>query len=202
MWLAQSESRTMASERDKVLFSSLPDSTLAGRLIAAMGEVREEIAGEPAAYLRAAFSLDNSTSWVAVRLAGDLGVAGRQLARHPLKFISEARQGHWATVIALNESTLSWTQFIGGPFVASAVTPEAVVAMRRKRFRPVLAASAFAHSFLILYILYIGIIAPYAGINVGRKPYRPFDSTMLGPLYYPKGMIRQQTPTNAMTLEE
>ena len=35
--------------------------------------------------------IDSSTSWVAVRLAGDLGVAGRQLARHPLKFISEAR---------------------------------------------------------------------------------------------------------------
>ena len=202
MWQAQNESRIMASERDKVLFSSLPDSTLAGRLVSAMGEVREEIASGPASYLRAAFSLDSSTNWVAVRLARDLGGALAQVVRHPFKFISDSRQGHWATVIALNQSTLSWTQFIGSPFVASALTPEPVVVRRRRRFRPVLAVSAFAHSFLILYIVYIGIISPFAGINVVRKPYRPFDPAMVGPLYYPKGMIRQPTPSNAMTLDE
>jgi hypothetical protein len=139
---------------------------------------------------------------VAVRLARDVGGALRQLVRHPLRFIGDARQGQWATVIALNESTLSWTQFVGSPFVASAVSPEPVIMRRRRRFRPVLAVSAFAHSFLILYIVYIGIISPFAGIKIVRKPYRPFDPAMVGPLYYPKGMIHVPTPTNAMTLDE
>ena len=167
-----------------------------------MGELGQEIASGPSSYLEAAFSIDESTNWVAVRLARDLRDALAQAARHPLKFISTARQGQWATVIAMNESTLSWTQFISDPFVASAVSDESIVSKRRRRFRPALAASAFAHSFLILYIAYVAIIAPFTNYKLVNKPYRPFDPTMMGPLYYPKGVIHQQNPNKTMTLDE
>jgi hypothetical protein len=35
-----------------------------------------------------------------------------------------------------------------------------------------------------------------------NKAYRPFDPTMLGPLYYPAQIVRTQNPTRTLTLEE
>ena len=192
----------MASERDTALFSSFPRSTLAGRLLRAMRDAVAEFGRNPGSYLKVAFSLDNANSWVAVRLVRDIGSAFSEALRHPVRFTRNAGLGESVTVLALNESTLSIGEFIDGRFIASAMTPNGVITRGRRRFRPVLAGSAFLHSFLIIYLLYIAIVAPYAGIRVVNKAYRPFDPAMLGPLRYPPGMIRQKLSKDTLSLEE
>jgi hypothetical protein len=192
----------MASERETVLFSRVPPSTLAERLVRAMGSSAGELADNPRSYLQTAFSLDNSNNWIAVRLLRDLGDAAVEVARHPFRFINGARLSDQITVLALNESTLSSSTFVDGRFIASAVTPEAIVTTRRRRLRPVLAVSAFFHSFLIVYLLYIAIVSPYAHLRIVNKAYRPFDPTMLGPLVYPPGMIKAQNLNKTLSLEE
>ena len=192
----------MASERDTALFEPFPRSTLAGRLVRAGRDAIGELRSNPGSYLQVAFSLDNSNNWVAVRLLRDLGATVAVAVRHPLHFVRNAGLSESVTVIALNESTLSSAEFIDGRFIASAITPSALMVKRRRRFRPVLATSAFLHSFLIVYLLYIAIVSPYAGLRMVNKAYRPFDPATLEPLYYPPGMFRTQLSRETMSLEE
>jgi hypothetical protein len=199
---AQNESHTMALERKIALFEPFPRSTLAGRLVRAGRDAIAELRSNPGSYLQVAFSLDNSNNWVAIRLLRDLGATLSEAIRHPLYFVRNAGLSESVTVIALNESTLSSAEFIDGRFIASALTPSALMEKRRRRLRPVLATSAFLHSFLIIYLLYIAIVSPYAGIRIVNKPYRPFDPAMLEPLYYPPGMFRTQLSNETMSLEE
>ena len=192
----------MAFERDRDLFAVIPPSTLAGRLIRAVRGLAAELRGGPGSYLQVAFSLDNGNHWVAVRLLRDVRDVAAEFARHPIRFISNGRDRESATVIALNGSTLSSSEFLDGRFVASAVSSKPVVTARRRSLRPVLAISGAVHSVLILYIIYVAIVSPYVGIRVVNKAYRPFDPTMLGPLVYPPGMLHQQRVDKVLTLEE
>jgi hypothetical protein len=123
-------------------------------------------------------------------------------ARHPIQTFKNSRMSDSATILALNSSTVQSEQFVDGTFIASAVTDPVLSAKRRRRLRPVLASSAFVHSFLIVYLLYIAIVSPYAGIRIVNKAYREFDPAMLGPLYYPPGIFKPKIPNQTLSLEE
>ena len=78
----------MASKRETVLFSSVPPSTLAERLVRVIGSSAGEVGANPSSYFQTALSLDNSNDWIAVRLLRNLGAAAGEVARHPLHFIT------------------------------------------------------------------------------------------------------------------
>ena len=190
------------TERDNVLFSPLPHTTLAGRLARALGDTVDELRNSPASYVKIALSLESSNNWIVARLLKGIGEAVAMDVLHPIQLLKNSRMSDSATVLALNHSTLSVGQFVDGTFIASALTQPLLTAKRRRRLRPVLASSAFVHSFLIVYLLYIAIVSPYAGIRVVNKPYTPFDPTMLGPLYYPPGIFKPKVPNETLSLEE
>ena len=62
------------------------DSTLGGRLVRAVGAARRELAGGPAGYLSAAFSLDRFKHWLPIRFFRETAKALPAIIFHPAKF--------------------------------------------------------------------------------------------------------------------
>jgi hypothetical protein len=190
-------------EHDTYPLTIVPHSTLAGRLVRSIRWAAGELSDSPTTYLRVAFGFDRVDTSLILRLVSKLGATLREVVTHPLRYLRGSVGGRAiSTVLALNSSTLSAASFVDGRFIGSAVSDEPLIKVPRRRLRPWLAGSGFVHSFLIVYLIYIAIVSPWAGIRVVSKPYRQFDPTMLGPLKYPPELIRREAIREALRLEE
>lgn len=84
-----------------------------------------------------------------------------------------------------------------------ATAPDPLDLKRRRRFIPILTASAGVHGVLIIYLIYLAFFSPFAHVRMVNKAYRQFDpNTVLAKLYYPPQILRSAPTGPAMTLEE
>jgi hypothetical protein len=193
----------MAAEPHTPLFSPARQSTLARRLVAATGDAAGELASGPASYLKSAFFSGGFADWLPVRLIRNLGSTLAEFFAHPVRFISSSFPPDWIIVLAADDSILASGRFVKGIFFAGAVASEGKRAMPRRRFRPVLAASAALHSALIILLLYVAFLSQFADLRIVNEAYRQLDVTkILGPLHYPPGMLRRQPTGPLLSIEE
>lgn len=154
-------------------FFLMRHNTLGERLALIVAESARQIASDPSSYLRAAFLPDKLQNWFPAKLASNVANAAADLARHPVSFIK------------------------------GVLAPDSIGEKRRVAFRRVLIVSGAVHSVLIVYLMYIAILSPYAGIRVVSKDYRKLDAdAILKPLYYPPEIIRAYHAREFMKLEE
>lgn len=139
------------------------------------------------------------------RLAREMAEACRELIAGPGQYLSAAflpnRIRDWFPV--------RLASLIGGvvvhpiSFLAAAASTDDIGKRRRRLFIPVLSASAVIHGVLIVYLIYLALISPFAGLRVVNRAYRLGDvSGILAKLYYPPQVIRQHQLDNLKKLEE
>lgn len=74
---------------------------------------------------------------------------------------------------------------------------------RRRRFIPVLAASAALHGALLVYLVYLAVFSAFANLNVVNRDYRKFDPSVLTVhLKYPPQMLKVPQAEKTLTIEE
>jgi len=82
----QSERQTKGQTPEEKIFFSMPDPSLASRLLREFGDLAGELGAGFAVYLRAAFLPDRMSEWFPFRLAREIGTA----FAHPLEFLAGA----------------------------------------------------------------------------------------------------------------
>jgi hypothetical protein len=95
--------------------------------------------------------------------------------------------------------------FAAHPFqlIRAAVEGDAIDRKRRRRFVPLLTASAGVHGVLIVYLVYLAFFSQFAHLRVVDRAYKKFNpDTLMEKLYYPPQMLRLAPKGPAMTLEE
>ncbi len=87
--------------------------------------------------------------------------------------------------------------------VAGARLTDEVDRKWRRRFIPVLAASAAVHGALLVYLVYLAVFSAFADLNVVNKDYRKFDPAILTVhLKYPPNMLKAPQGDKTLTIEE
>ncbi|HSF25101.1 MAG TPA: hypothetical protein VLE20_12820 [Blastocatellia bacterium] len=87
-------------------------------------------------------------------------------------------------------------------FAGARVTDE-IERKRRRRFVPILAASAAVHGALLVYLVYVALFSAFADLNVVNKDYRKFDPSILTVhLKYPPNMLKAPQGDKTLTIEE
>jgi hypothetical protein len=87
--------------------------------------------------------------------------------------------------------------------VAGARLIDEIDRKRRRRFIPVLAASAVVHGALMVYLVYLAVFSAFADLNVVNKDYRKFDPSILTVhLKYPPQMLKGPQGEKTLTIEE
>ncbi|HSE36087.1 MAG TPA: hypothetical protein VLG74_02220 [Blastocatellia bacterium] len=95
--------------------------------------------------------------------------------------------------------------FVAHPFqlIRVAVQGDEIDRKRRRRFVPLLTASAGLHGVLIVYLVYLAFFSQFAHLRVVDRAYKKFNpDTLMDKLYYPPQMLRLAPKGPAMTLEE
>lgn len=82
----QSERQTKGQTPEEKIFFSMPDPSLATRLLREFGDLAGELGAGFTDYLRAAFLPDRMSEWFPIRLASEIGTA----FAHPLDFLASA----------------------------------------------------------------------------------------------------------------
>ena len=77
----------MAAERNRVVFSQIPQGAFFARLGHELADAAHELARGPLSYLKIAFLPDRLSNWFPSRLAREVAGAAAGLAAHPLAFI-------------------------------------------------------------------------------------------------------------------
>lgn len=87
--------------------------------------------------------------------------------------------------------------------IRGAAAVDAIDLKRRRRFVPILTASAAAHGVFVVYLIYLAFFSQFAHLRVVDKAYKKFNpDTLLAKLYYPPQMLRAAPRGPTMTLEE
>src|ERR1044071_8264669 len=138
----QTVSQTILTERDRALFSPLPDSSLAGRLARAIADATREIARGPLSYLRAAFLPENINDWLPLRSASALA----RFVAHPIAPLTETLRRDAMLAGFINppvQPTLAFT--------TNVASSGGKADKRRDLLMPILAVSASVHAVFIGY---------------------------------------------------
>ncbi|MFY9608482.1 MAG: hypothetical protein WAU45_07695 [Blastocatellia bacterium] len=87
--------------------------------------------------------------------------------------------------------------------VAGARLTDEIDRKRRRRFIPVLAASAAVHGALLVYLIYLAVFSAFANLDVVNREYRKFDPSILTVhLKYPANMLKAPQGDKTLTIEE
>jgi hypothetical protein len=183
------------TEHEPAIFSPMPQPPFAARLARALGEGAREFAASPRAYMRVAFLPERMRDWLPTRVGSAIASA----VAHP-----------FATLGGLLHRDRLPAGFIYPPaahtatFVVNALAPTVAKLRARDRFVPALLASGAAHGALIVVLVYLTIanmLAPYSGVKIVNRPYRPFTSDQVTELYARSRPIKQPTD-KFLSLEE
>lgn len=187
----------MQNGRDNEIFTLLRQHGIVARLSAELRDLPGEISGAPAAYLRAALLPDSMNSWLPLSLANNFAGELASLIRHPIRFIKGV----------LSPDAISLGYIYQPAYSAAIGFTSYVFSAEKRRIKrsplliSLLSLSAVFHTVFITYLLYIAIVAPFAGMRVVDKPYREYEDKLVAVLP-PAMKVGGKSLENTMSLEE
>jgi hypothetical protein len=186
----------MPESPDNEIFTLMRQESFFARFARELRDLPAEMRASPAAYLRAAFLPDAITAWLPLSLANNFFEEVASLFRHPVQFIRSL----------LSPDAIS-VGYIYQPAYASVINFTSYVFSAQKRhikrsglLVSLLSVSVVFHAVFITYLLYLAIIAPYAGLRVVNKPYRQYDGKLVAVI--PQLKLQGRSLEHTMSLEE
>jgi len=173
----QTVTGVIKTERDESLFSTVPQSALAGRLAREITDAAREFAGGPISYLRTALLPRRIKDWLPLRFLNSL----LMFVSHPLSFIAGLFRRERVPI-----------GFIYPPsarsiaFVTNAVSTKDAGRGLRDLFVPILVTVVVVHLGFNLFLLYLKIsnmLSPFSNIQIVSRPYRRLDPNLVAQLY-------------------
>ena len=182
----------MQAMREEKIFTIIEPEMFAIRLARSLREGLRELAANPGPFLYTAFLGGNAKSWLPVRFFTALG----ELFSHPLHGL---RGVFSADAMALGY--INPTAEMAAAFTTNTYSTTRKV-RRSRLFKSMLVGSAALHFAGITVALYLILIAPYAGMTVVNKPYRPYDDKLIA--IVPTGGLKlnQKSLDKTLSLEE
>ena len=196
----------MNRSNDLNLLHKTNDGSLWRRLFEALGDTSSAFVNNPSSYLK---SLSSGTDdYLLSRLVKQLSFAGSLISRDPSFYLRSSLPDRVSTILPFRLADQFGTavrMLISHPFhfLKNAFSGDQIGKHRRRKLRVVLAVSFAIHSFLIVYLIYLAIFAPFANLRVVNRPYAQFDpNEVLQKLYYPPGLLRIGPTHSTLSIEE
>lgn len=185
----------MQSEHAEKMFTLIEPEWFARRILRNLREAAGEFAANPRLFLQTAFFDGSAASWLPGRFFTAIGGALTELFTQPLRALRNFFAADALALGYLNPTAAASASFTTNTYSTTKR------ARRSRLFTPLLAASVFVHFVAIGFLFYLKFIAPYAGLTVVNKPYRPYDDKLIA--VAPVGArLKQGALDNAMSLEE
>ena len=188
----QTVTGVIKTERDESLFSTVPQSALAGRLAREIADGAREFAGSPLSYLRVALLPRRIKDWLPLRFLNSV----LMFVSHPLSFT--------AGLFRRERIPVGFIYPPAARSIAFVTNAAGEGKKQRDSFARILVASGLAHAVFIGVLIYLAIanmFAPFSRIQFVSRPYRRLDPNLVAQLYA-RPQAPNTTSNEVMPLEE
>jgi hypothetical protein len=186
----------MPAMREEKIFTIIEQEMFALRMARSLREGLRELAKNPSLFLETAFFDGSAKTGLPARLFAAIGAGLTELFAHPLRSLRGAFSADAMALGYIDSTAGASADFTTNTYATGQK-------IRRGRlFKPLLAASIALHFAGIAAAFYLIYIAPYAGMSVVNKPYRPYDDKLIAVVPAGGPRLNQKSLENPMSLEE
>jgi hypothetical protein len=193
----QTVTDAMKTERNELLFSTVPQTALVRRLAGEFTDAAREFARGPLSYLRAALLPRCIKDWLPLRFLNSL----LMFIAHPLSFT--------AGLFRRERIPVGFIYPTSGHSIAFVTNATGEGQKQRGSFARILVASGLAHAIFIGVLVYLAIanmFAPFSSIQIVSRPYRRLDPNLVAQLYArpqePRATSNEVTPLEELRERE
>ena len=187
---------SMQTTREEKIFTIIEQEMFAPHIARSLRDSLSEVAKSPSFFLQTAFFGGSAKNWLPVRMFAAIGAGLTDLFSHPLRSLRVAFSGDAMALGYINSTAEATAAFTTNTYSTDKK-------IRRSRlFKPMLIASMAVHFVGVVIALYLIYIAPYAGLTVVNRPYRPYDDKLIAVVPAGGPKLNQGALDKTMSLEE